>query len=223
MPVLISYRWMQEARRKDKQDPPVDVKNFLELAYLHRSIKLAPPMESDSDDDETLKNGTAPRGGGDDPNHVSPSSKSPQNFTAPIPPKESENGSELEGISIHPQTNSRDICQDENDSNIGSNRRSSRVHADDSPFLEASGGSSHQLHLASSRSLPSDNSTAEWNSNRLARNRSFRDSLDPINTNEDESGSLSRSERRRDLEMRAQISTDVPAAVAQETVRNLQL
>lgn len=212
---------MQEARRKDKQEPPVDVKNFLELAYLHRSIKLAPPMESDSDDDEMLKNGTAPRGGGD-ADDVSPSSKIPQNFTAPVPPKESENGSELEDISIHPQTNSRHICRDENGSNIGSNRRSSRVHADDSPFLEAGGGSSHHIHLAGSRSLPSDDSTAECNSNMLPRSGSFQDSSDPVNANEDESGHLSRSDRRRDLEMRAQISTDVPAAVSQETVWNLQ-
>lgn len=51
----------------------MDVKSFLETAYLHPSIKLA-PVDSDSDDDpDTIKNGTAPNGnqsGPDEPSTV---------------------------------------------------------------------------------------------------------------------------------------------------------
>lgn len=53
---------MQEARRKDRLEPNVDVKNFLEMAYLHPSLKMA-PSGSDSDDDAELrKNGMTPSG-----------------------------------------------------------------------------------------------------------------------------------------------------------------
>lgn len=53
---------MQEARRKDRLEPHVDVKNFLEMAYLHPSLKMA-PSGSDSDDDvELRKNGMTPSG-----------------------------------------------------------------------------------------------------------------------------------------------------------------
>lgn len=53
---------MQEARRKDRLEPHVDVKNFLEMAYLHPSLKMA-PSGSDSDDDAELrKNGMTPSG-----------------------------------------------------------------------------------------------------------------------------------------------------------------
>lgn len=64
---------LQEARLKDKNELGVDVKSFLETAYLHPSIKLA-PVDSDSDDDpDTIKNGTAPNGnqsGPDEPSTV---------------------------------------------------------------------------------------------------------------------------------------------------------
>lgn len=55
--MLAIFPLMQEASRKDKMEPELDVKSFVKTAYLHPSIKAA-PVDSDSDDDaETLMNG----------------------------------------------------------------------------------------------------------------------------------------------------------------------
>ena len=141
---------LQEAKIKDKQEPDVDVKNFLQTAYLHPSIVLA-PMDSDSDDDpDTIKNGTAPSG---NPETSSPEilKKKKSDSTTP---SESTNKGRLDSP-LRPASPHRHMHRETSGSSGNSRRRSKRLSGSHSPSFYDAGGyiSSPALSRASSNSV----------------------------------------------------------------------
>lgn len=176
---------MQEARRKDNSDQEVDVKKFLEAAYLHPSIKLAviasdgeeepvikygtTPGEGLEDiDSEKIKNGPAPSSGPEDVPSDSQRSEVPGNDINLVPLRPSSNGDVLCHTSPYSHTASRRTHRRVSSSASSSYRSSNRLPTGDSPtYFDANGslsspstsrGSSQRVQLEGYSSLPADGS-----------------------------------------------------------------
>ncbi|KAG0577950.1 hypothetical protein KC19_5G194100 [Ceratodon purpureus] len=143
---------LQEAKIKDKQEPNVDV-DFLQDAYLHPSIVLA-PLDTDSDDDpDTVKNGTAP--GGNSPESLS--RKGPDSST----PSESTTKGQHDN-SLRPTSPRRHIYRENSGSSGNSRRRSKRLSGSHSSAFYDAGSyiSSPALSRASSNAVYLDGSSS---------------------------------------------------------------
>ena len=180
---------MQEARRKDNLDQEVDVKNFLEAAYLHPSIRLA-VIASDGEEEpvikygpapgeglediepEDIKNGTAPGTGPEDVPNDSQRSEVPGNDINLVPLRPSSNGDFRRHTSPYSRMASRRIHHKVSSSACSSYRRSNcRVDGHSPMYFDANGsllspstsrGSSQRVQLEGYSSLPADASIVHF-------------------------------------------------------------
>lgn len=177
--MIANFPLMQEASRKDKMETGVDVKSFVETAYLHPSIKAA-PVGSDSDDDaETLRNGIAPSESQDFRNSLHQRSiRYERNLSRRCASGELDSISNL-WIS---SPGTRPSHREGSDSILASHRRgSNRLHdaGDRSAYFEAVSGFSSPAASRGSSSRYSEGasvlSSAIWDEHLRASFTSFRD------------------------------------------------